>query len=323
MSRIFDALQRSERERSGTDVSAFSTATELLQFVERQVATECEAGTLTDRSERAESMDDVSLPMQQEAPEIADLIPSEIPSLAEPLGPFGQFQSLHIEVPSQNRLICLTANESLAAEKFRFLGVRLQHLRRHRQLKTVLITSSIPQEGKSTVAANLACTLARVTQQRILLLDGDLRRPSIAKMFGLGNIPGICEWLQTERSLAASIYYLEEPGLWVLPAGRASNTPLELLQSEKLSALMDQLNAWFDWVIIDSPPLLTLADASVWTRLAEGILLVTRKGVTEKQQLQKALEMLEQKKLIGALLNCSQRPYDKEYYSYYGTSAAS
>ena len=101
---------------------------------------------------------------------------------------FGQFQSLQVAVPPESRLVCLTDNESLAAEKFRFLGSRLQHLRRERQLKKVLITSTIPQEGKSMVSANLACTLARRTQQRTLLVEGDVRRPSLSQMFGLERI---------------------------------------------------------------------------------------------------------------------------------------
>ena len=166
-----------------------------------------------------------------------------------------------------------------------FWGSACRHLRRDRPLKKVLITSTIPQEGKSMVSANLACTLARRTQQRTLLMEGDVRRPSLSQMFGLGRIPGICECLQGERDLMSSIYHLEGPGLWFLPAGSAPKNPLELLQSGRLSAMMDQLTAWFDWIIIDSPPVMPLADTSVWMRLADGILLVVRQGITEKRQL--------------------------------------
>ena len=180
---------------------------------------------------------------------------------------FAQFQSQQVVVPAEKRLVCFTDSESLAAEKFRLLGVRLQHLRRDRALKKVLITSTIPQEGKSMVSANLACTLALRTQQRTLLVEGDVRRPTLSQMFGVGRMPGICECLQGERSLMKSIYQLEGPGLWLLPAGSAPRNPLELLQSGKLSAMMDQLTAWFDWIIIDSPPVMPLADTSVWMRV--------------------------------------------------------
>ena len=209
---------------------------------------------------------------------------------------------------------------SLGAEKFRFLAVRLRQLRQSRPLKKVLITSSIPQEGKSTVAANLACTLARRKPQKTLLLEGDLRRPNIAAQFGLGKLPGLCEWLSGETP-SIHIYLLENLGVWILPAGSAPQNPLELMQSGKLSPLMEQLEAWFDWIVIDSPPVLPLADTSLWSRLADGILLVTRKGITEKQQLQRGLEAIEKSKLLGALVNSSDNAAHSDYYQRYSSSS--
>jgi Mrp family chromosome partitioning ATPase len=133
-------------------------------------------------------------------------------------------------------------------------------------------------------------------------------------MFGLGSNPGLSESLQRERRLARNIYHLEEPRLWILPSGSAPSDALELLQSGKLSALMNQLTSWFDWIIIDSPPLLPLADTSVWMRIADGILLITRAGITEKRQLQRGVEALDPKKLIGAVLNSSKHSADSYYY---------
>jgi capsular exopolysaccharide synthesis family protein len=153
-------------------------------------------------------------------------------------------------------------------------------------------------------------------------LEGDLRKPALSQILGVGANPGLCECLQGERAIAKCIYHLENPGLWLLPSGSAYSNALELLQSDRLSALMDQLDKWFDWIIIDSPPVLPLADTSVWARLADGILLVTRQGTTEKRHLQRGLEGLETKKLIGALLNCSQSSGNSDYY-YRATNAAS
>jgi len=179
------------------------------------------------------------------------------------------------------------------------------------------------EEGKSMVAANLACTLARKQQQKILLLEGDLRRPTLAKQFGLGKILGLTELLQGEPCTAMNICQLEDLGLWILPAGSPSRTPLELIQSRKLSMLMDQLGAWFDWIVIDSPPLMPLGDTSVWMRVADGILLVTRPGKTAKRQLQRGLEAIEQSKLLGAVLNGSTDAGLGDYYHYYGRAAVS
>ena len=318
MSHIFDGLQRSEGEDQGNDLVTLSGATELLRRAERRATSKWETTVLSGQpiamksSDRDTSFDLQGMPPTATAPE-APVAAEPLPT-AEPLNPFSQFQSLYVSVTPQSRLVSLTDSGSPAAEAFRLLGVRLRHLRRDRLLKKVLITSTIPQEGKSMVAANLACTLALRTQQRILLLEGDLRRPSLSERFGLGRNPGLCECLQGQRSLGASIYHLESPDLWILPAGSSPNNALELLQSVNLSALTDQLTIWFDWIIVDSPPVLPLADTSVWMRLADGILLVTRQGITEKRKLQRGLEALEPKKLIGALVNGSENAADSDYY---------
>jgi capsular exopolysaccharide synthesis family protein len=293
MSRIFDALQRSESERSGTEESAFSIATELLQAAERKMY-----GSNGNGKQHSDQFDSpiASADALEQCPVLAAAIPEE------------------------NRLVAVGKEDSLGAEKFRFLAVRLRQLRQTRPLKKVLITSTIPQEGKSTVAANLACTLARRRQNRTLLLDGDLRRPTAAAHFGLGRLPGLCEFLSGETE-SINFYKLESLGLWILPAGAAPQNPLELMQRGRLSPLMDQLTAWFDWIVIDSPPVLPLADTSIWSRLADGILLVTRKGTTEKQQLQKGLQALEKSKLLGALVNSSENAAHSDYYQRYSSSA--
>ena len=289
MSQIFDALRRSEAERSGSDLTGLSDATELLELAERQGG----ARQVVHRAKDERQTESIGIDQ------------------------FRQFQSVRVLVPPQSKLVCITDEESLAAEKFRFLKVRLRHLQQKRPLKRLLITSSVPEEGKSMIAANLAYTLAKKQQQRILLLEGDLRRPSLAKQLGLGKLPGLSELLQGEPSPAMNIYQLEGLGFWILPAGSPPTDPLELLQSRDLSALMDQLGAWFDWIVIDSPPVLPLGDTSVWMRLADGILLVTRPGKTAKRQLQRALEAVEQSKLLGALVNGSTEATRGNYYHYY------
>jgi len=291
MSRIFDALHLSQVEQSGADPAELSTAPELLEVAERHRAAR-QAMHSRSNGER---------------------------QLEGPADQFSHFQSARVPVIPQRELVCATDEGSLAAEKFRYLGVRLRHLQQKRSLKRLLITSSMAEEGKSMVAANLACTLARKQQQKILLLEGDLRRPSLAKQFGLGEIPGLAELLQDEpASTPMNIYQIEALGFWILTAGSPPQSPLELIQSKTLSLLMDNLSGWFDWIVIDSPPLLPLGDTTVWMRLADGILLVTRAGKTAKRQLQRGLEALEQPKLLGALLNGSTEASFDDYYRYYG-----
>lgn len=317
MSHNSDVSQGAEAESSGTD-SALQAETEMLQRAEPRAASKWAIAVVPEQTKVAKVEDhDASFDFRGAPPvrtRPAASAEAKYSHAQELVDPFDQFQSLQVSLTPQSRLVSLTDSGTPAAEAFRLLGVRLRHLRRDRPLKKVLITSTIPQEGKSTVAANLACTLALRTQQRTLVLEGDLRRPSLSRIFGLGRNPGICEWLEEDRSLTTSIYRLEEPNIWILPAGSSPSNALQLLQSGKLSTLLDQLNALFDWIIIDSPPVLPLADTSVWMRLTDGILLTTRQGTTEKQHLQRALEAVESKKLIGALVNSSKHAASSDYY---------
>jgi capsular exopolysaccharide synthesis family protein len=326
MSQIFDALQRSEAERSGKDPAAAARATELLQRTEGFAAASRPA---------AESQSAWNMPVVAEGG-VATVEAVQVPeaSVAGDLlnanavtasavgraadrdqaeGPM-QCEVLRVSASPEGHLVSLSEDESPASEAFHLLGVRLRHLRRQRPLKKVLITSTIPQEGKSVVAANLACTLALRTQQKVLLLEGDVRRPTQSKIFGIANRPGICEWLNGERSLVKSMYRLEGPGIWIFPAGSGTGNSLELLQSGGATPMMEQVMNWFDWVVIDSPPVLPLADTSVWTNMADGILLVTRQGITQKKQLKRGLEAFATQKLIGVVLNSAKNAEHADYY---------
>ena len=247
MSNIFDALQRSENEQAGSDSSRPAKATELLQRAEHRAVSNWEA-TVVDVEPEATSFADNNEIAGRDTSLLAEAV-AAAPGNAERLSAderseiLSRFQSLPISLPSHSRIVCLTDKESPTAEAIRLLGVRLRDLRRVRQLKKVLITSTIPQEGKSTIAANLACALAHAPNERTLLVEGDLRRPSLSQMFGIQKCHGISEWLQGESGPPADIYHLEEAGLWLLPAGDATSNPIELLQSHKLPTVMEQLAA--------------------------------------------------------------------------------
>src|SRR5579864_6606407 len=298
MSNIFDALQRAEIDSSGSEGPGLALATELLRSAEQKMS----ASALEVEPQLSADAFDANLP----APAREDIERCPI---------------LGVSIREDSHLVSVAEEGSLGAEKFRFLAVRLRQLRQNRPLKKILITSTIPQEGKSMIAANLACTLARRKQHKILLLEGDLRRPNIANQFGVGKVPSLCEWL-SGLTQDINIYKLGDLGLWMLPAGAAPENPLELMQSGKLSLLMQRLEAWFDWIVIDSPPVLPLADTSVWSRVSDGILLVTRKGITEKQQLQRGLEAIEKSKILGALVNGSASVAHSDYYQRYTAPVA-
>jgi len=305
MSRIFDALQRSGVEQSGVEYpDLISVVSEVFEAKEAPSETPENADPLLD-------MDLSALDLQPDPAETVEPAPKKFVSQE-----LMEFPAVNVGLSSSSRLVFFTEPDSLAAEKLRFLGVRLRQLQQTRTLKRVLVTSSIPQEGKSFVSANLAGVLAR-RKQKVLLIEGDLRRPSLAHQFGLGRVAGLGEWLQSAPSTVSNIYRLEGPNFWMLPAGAPPSNPLELMQSGHLSRLMGQLATMFDWIIVDSPPLLPLADTTVWARMTDGILLVARPGTTQKATLQRGLETIKKSDLLGVVMNgCSDSNVNSYYQAY-------
>lgn len=306
MSRIFDALQRSGAEQTGVeypDMVSFASAVaeaprvqettgESLPVAVAELLAEIQPIPVDDATSRTTRQEKVDAS----------------PSLS--------FPTLEVSVTPASRLVFATQPESLAAEKFRFLGVRLRQIRQSRQLKKVLITSTIPEEGKSLVAVNLAGVLAR-RKERVLLIDGDLRRPVLSENLGLGTLSGLAEWLNGGTQTPSNIYRLAGLEFWIMPAGHPPANVLELMQSGRLSGLIQQLKDSFDWIIVDSPPLLPLADTTVWARLTDGTLLVTRQGITQKGPLQRGLEMIKKSDLLGVVLNgCSDTDHEDYYRRY-------
>lgn len=304
MSRIFDALQRSGTEQSGVEYpDMFSVATEVFE------ATRDHAPVENANSEYAPVLPEPAI-----LATLADRQP-QIPPPGQAPTTIPDFPTITVNLPASSRLVFFTEPDSLASEKFRFLGVRLRQMRHSRTLKKVLVTSTIPEEGKSLVSANVAGVLAR-KRERVLLVEGDLRRPVMAEQFGLGTLAGLGEWLQGGQDTVSNIYHLGGLDFWLMPAGAPPENPLELMQSGRLSQLMAQLSSLFDWIIVDSPPLLPLADTTVWARLTDGTLLVAREGKTEKKPLQRGLETLKKSDLLGVVLNGCTAPDHHSYYYY-------
>jgi len=221
--------------------------------------------------------------------------------------------------PPESRLVTIGEHNSLAAEKFRVLKTRLRHLQRKQELKSILITSASPDEGKTMVASNLAVTLARSTSQRVLLLEGDLRHPALARQFGLRDPRGITEWFETADPLARFVYRVEGLKLWALLAGERAVESLTILQSTKFTEAVNQLAPAFDWIIIDAPPLVPLADVHVLSGLADGLVLVVRQGKAPKKALVKGLGGLDGAKVLGVIFNDAQTTEPGYYDQYHAT----
>ena len=239
-------------------------------------------------------------------------IASQAPS--EPRGSsfgFSDVASLNVQWGDHNDLVAFMTKDGMAGEKFELLAVNLNNIRAQNGLKSLVVTSSALNDGKSLVAANLAVTLAMQTHKRVLLLEGDLRRPGLGGMLGVGSLAGLGDWATTQQPINRFVYKLGELSLWLLPAGKIES-PTRLLQSQELVDLFPRLRDGFDWVIIDSPPVLPLADTNLWSRMADGVLLVVRESVTRRTALRKSIDALHDNKMVGIVLN-ETRASDLEY----------
>jgi len=218
-----------------------------------------------------------------------------------------------------SRLVAIADPHSLGAEKFRALVTRLDNLRRQKELKSLQVTSSVAGEGKTLVSANLALTLAQ-TGSKVLLVEGDLHKPSLTPLLELTDLQGMSHWWsQSDQGIADYIYRINQLSLWFLPAGTAHDQPSTILQSERFAEALLRLVGGFDWIIVDTNPLLPFADANLWSRLLDGMLLVVREGVASVKALKKGLEAIDNLNLVGVVLNdaseMDQSSYNAKYYS--------
>jgi len=230
--------------------------------------------------------------------------------------------SAKIRAGEASRLVALTDPKSLGAEKFRALVARLENLRQKRELKSLQITSAVVNEGKSLVAANLAVTLVKHFGYKVLLVEGDLHRPSLANLLGLTDIEGINQWWgrrEEDKEIARYIYKSDDMSLSFLSAGSACDQPSQILQSARFAEAFVRLVGGFDWVVVDSTPMSPTVDANLWSRLVDGTLLVVREGVTPIKALKMGVRGLDNPKWLGMVLNEASE-FDRVNYTdqYYG-----
>jgi len=211
-------------------------------------------------------------------------------------------------------LVMLTDHGTPGAEKFRSLAIRLKNFQKRQGLKKLLVTSSVKGEGKSVISANLAVALAQT--QRTLVIDCDLHQAGLRDVFGIHGQAGLGEWWKQQRSAKDFLRRMENHSLWYLSAGRSSEEPLEILQSQRFSEMLSQVAGWFDWIILDSPPLLPVADSSLLAAQTDGTLLVIRQANTPKPLLKEALKT-ENLKLLGIVANEWESSAERYYSQYY------
>jgi len=225
---------------------------------------------------------------------------------------------------ARNSVFVGADSDRVGAERFRTLRSRLYQIAGTQQLKKLLITSSIPAEGKTFVAANLAQSIVRQPDRRVLLIDADLRASRLHQTLGAPSGPGLSDYLSGDVDEFAIIQSGLEGNLCFIPGGKQVTNPSELLLRDRMKHLLDSMSQVFDWIIIDSPPALPVHDASMLADQCDGVLFVVRAGSTDSEIAQRVSAEFKEKNLLGVVLNRvdSADSYNNYYYSYGSDSDA-
>jgi capsular exopolysaccharide synthesis family protein len=213
-------------------------------------------------------------------------------------------------------------NKKGGAECFRTLRSRLHQIAGTRTLKRILVTSSLPAEGKTFVATNLALSIIRQQDRRVLLIDADLRASRLHLPFGAPTTPGLTEYLRGEADEYSVIQSGADEKLCLIPGGNEVANPSELLLSERMKHLLDLVTPMFDFVILDSPPAIPVHDPNLLADFCDGILFVVRAGGTDLEVVARAVAQFEGKNLLGVVLNGvgSDATYGQYYRGSYENS---
>jgi protein-tyrosine kinase len=206
------------------------------------------------------------------------------------------------------------------AEQFRTLRSRLYQLRGDQALRTILITSSVPAEGKTFVTSNLAHAIIRQPDRRVLMIDADLRRSRLHTTLGAPAGPGLTDYLNGTADEMAVIHRDQEENLFLIPGGKEVSNPSELLLNGRLKVLIDRVSPAFEWIIIDSPPCLPVADASILADVSDGVLLVVRAASTPTATARRACQELQTKRVVGVVLNAMEGGAAYGSYYHYGSN---
>jgi len=212
---------------------------------------------------------------------------------------------------------------AVAIEQYRKLAATLHHAQGDRGLKVILVASANPGEGKSLTASNLALTLSGSYQRRVLLIDADLRRPSLHNIFGVPNGTGLSDGLGRVSIEGLGVVEVS-PRLSVLPSGRPMEDPTSALTSAQMRRILDEARAGYDWTIIDTPPIGMLTDARLLAEMVDGVVLVAEAEKTPYPDLVRAIDTIGRERMLGVVLNRLRHvPGGTHYYaSYYRRSRA-
>jgi capsular exopolysaccharide synthesis family protein len=223
------------------------------------------------------------------------------------------------------KLVVTSRMAPASVEQYRKLAATLHHAQADREIRVVMVFSALAGEGKSLTATNVALTLSESYRRRVLLVDADLRRPSLHDVFQVPNISGLSDGLQSTTERKLSLLQVS-PTLTLLPAGRPDPDPMGSLSSERMRRVLHEASTTFDWVIVDTPPVGLLPDAHLLAAMVDSAILVVQAGRTPHKDIQRAIETVGRDRILGVVLNRVEphrhgRGYGYDYAYSYGYGA--
>ena len=319
MSRIYEALQQAESERKSGRSEDEALAAEYS-------AARLSAAAVVDYETPAARAIETELPGNPLA-DTADM--RRFGGIASPVLAIDSVPR-HTWTPTYSQLPALL-ERGAAVEQFRSLRSRIHELRDISPLKSILISSGLPQEGKSFVATNLAISLARHKNSKVLLIDGDMRRYTLHQLLGCQPHPGLADYLAGKAEIVEVMQRAEEtsapdkqsnailPNLTFIAGGNGGDKAADLSGNPRFGELIRQASPYFDWIIVDSSPVLPVSDAVNLARSCDGVLLIARGGVTKFPVAQRAQSELKASNILGFVLNAvPKQPHAGTYYGYDG-----
>lgn len=235
--------------------------------------------------------------------------------------------TVELRLEPADRLVFHTDPQGLAADRFRLLRLRLRERSKSGKLKSILITSPVPHDGKSMVAMNLATALAEYQRPPVLLIDADVHHSSLTQRLGLTSNTGLVRCLTAGMHAMQALRKIEPLGWYFLPAGETEGGACPgLLHTDAFSRVMKEVSPYFEWIVIDCAPIIPLTDAASIMKHADGALLVARAGVTSGKALEDAVNLLGRERVVGVVVNgieALERKYSRYHQYYYSKAKAS
>jgi len=229
---------------------------------------------------------------------------------------FPKAEVLYDDNHIDKNMVTLLKPQSFEAEQFRILRTNLLFPSSGKSPRTIMVTSSVPDEGKSLIAANLSVSIAQSIQEHVLLIDCDIRRPCVHTEFGFGDVPGLSDHLSRRIPVSSLLLKTKVNKLSILPGGSPAHNPSELVSSQKMSKLLQEVKYRYSdrFIVIDSPPPKLTAETSALSRQVDGVLLVIQYGRTSREMVSDLVDTVGKEKIIGIVFN----KLDMRFANYYG-----